>query len=95
MERLGLNVKLLHVLQRAGIQSLDELRSQSPRRLAMLPGIGSASLTELLSALHPSEFEKRLEGGEKIAAIERQIAEHRSAIERLEADVRRLKAERV
>jgi DNA-directed RNA polymerase alpha subunit len=95
MERLGLNAKLLHILQRAGIQTIEALRSQSPRQLALLPGIGSASLAELLSALHPSEFDKRIDGGERIAAIEKQIVEHRRAIERLEADVRRLKAERL
>jgi hypothetical protein len=86
VERLGLTAKLLHTVQRAGIRTLEDLQRRSPRELALLQGIGPANLAELLSALHPAEFEKRVSCGTRIAHINREIAEHRLVIEALQGE---------
>jgi hypothetical protein len=86
VERLSLTAKLLHTVQRAGIRTLEDLQSRSPRELALLQGIGPANLAELLSALHPAEFDKRIAGGTRIKHIDREIAEHRLAIEALQGE---------
>jgi DNA-directed RNA polymerase alpha subunit len=84
MERLGLSSKLLYTLERAGIKTFDQLKNLPPRKLAHLPGVGSANLAVLKTALQPYELER-------VADLQRQIRDHHQAIETLEAEINRVR----
>ncbi|WP_252168771.1 DNA-directed RNA polymerase subunit alpha C-terminal domain-containing protein [Sphingomonas morindae] len=94
MEPLGLSTKVLDALHEAGISAPADLNARSPRELALLPGVGTTSLAELLDALDPAEMAQRRSYAARIAELNERIAAHHAAIAALEADIAALRAGR-
>jgi DNA-directed RNA polymerase alpha subunit len=59
---LELPTRVLHVLDNAGITTVEELKAAGPRRLRMLDGIGKLAFDQIINLLRA--LDRRANGGE-------------------------------